>query len=204
MPVSILFSEMTNVSFKQFKTAYQKLLEIIVFLNVVALSGVIIIGFMSRLLGSPFSWYDEVASVGLAWLTYYGAALAAAKGAHITCPSIINMAPPSIRLPVALLAEAITAAFFVLLAYTGYQVVLILDGSTLISLTDVSLQFTQSVIPIGSALFIIAQLLRLPEVIESARGAGFVDHELEEAGIHADTPSAEDGIATDGRSTGRT
>lgn len=184
------------MSLKQLKAAYQKLLEIIVFLNVVALSGVIIIGFMSRLLGSPFSWYDEVASVGLAWLTYYGAALAAAKGAHITCPSIINMAPPSIRLPVALLAEAITAAFFVLLAYTGYQVVTILEGSTLVSLTSVSLQITQSVIPIGSALFIIAQILRLPEVIESARGAGFVDHELEEAGINPSSVREESSVET--------
>ncbi|MFG6138154.1 TRAP transporter small permease [Halomonas sp. B23F22_10] len=191
------------MSLKQFKAAYQRLLEIIVFLNVVALSGVIIIGFMSRLLGSPFSWYDEVASVGLAWLTYYGAALAAAKGAHITCPSIINMAPPSIRLPVALLAEAITAAFFVLLAYTGYQVVMILEGSTLVSLTNVSLQLTQSVIPIGSALFIIAQLLRLPEVIESARGKGFVDHELEEAGIDPDSAAEGSHIDSERRATGR-
>ncbi|WP_235207425.1 TRAP transporter small permease [Halomonas salina] len=191
------------MSLKKFKSAYMRLLEIIVFLNVVALSGVIIVGFMSRLLGSPFSWYDEVASVGLAWLTYYGAALAAAKGAHITCPSIINMAPPAIRLPVALLAEAITAAFFVLLAYTGYQVVMILEGSTLISLTDVSLQLTQSVIPIGSTLFIIAQILRLPEVIESARGAGFVDHELEEAGIHSDTSGEDQSNDADNRATGR-
>ncbi len=184
---------MANVSLKQFKSAYQKLLEVIVFLNVVALSGVVIIGFMSRLLGSPFSWYDEVASVGLAWLTYYGAALAAAKGAHITCPSIINMASPSLRLPVALVAEFVTMAFFVLLGYTGYQVVAILEGSTLVSLTSVSLQLTQSVIPIGSALFIIAQLLRLPEVIESARGAGFIDHELEEAGINpGDADTGED------------
>ena len=180
------------MSLHKIKAAYQKLLEFIVFLNVVVLSGVVIVGFMSRLLGSPFSWYDEVASVGLAWLTYYGAALAAAKGAHITCPSIINMAPPSIRLPVALLAEAITMAFFVLLAYTGYQVVVILEGSTLVSLTSVSLQLTQSVIPIGSALFIIAQLLRLPEVIASARGAGFIDHELEEAGISPDDAREEE------------
>ncbi len=186
------------MSLKQVKSVYQKFLEFVVFLNVVALSGVVIIGFMSRLLGSPFSWYDEVASVGLAWLTYYGAALAAAKGAHITCPSIINMASPGIRLPVALLAEAITIAFFVLLGYTGYQVVVILEGSTLVSLTSISLQLTQSVIPIGSALFIIAQLLRLPEVIESARGAGFIDHELEEAGITPGDAGAEEDVRGDG------
>lgn len=177
------------MSLKSFARAYQRLLEVIVFLNVLALTLIISVGFLSRLLGSPFSWYDELASVCLAWLTYYGAALAALKGAHIACPSVINMAPPSIRLPVALLGELCTAGFFVLLGITGYQVIQVLEGSTMISLTSVSLQLTQSVIPIGSALFIIAQLLRLPEVIASARGAGFIDHELEEAGIQPDDVS---------------
>jgi len=166
-----------------FRKGFFKFLDIIVVLNVVALALVVTIGFVSRLAGSPFSWYDEVASVGLAWLTYYGAALAAAKGAHIGCPSVVNYFSPKLRLPIALVAEAITIGFFVLLAWTGMQVVLILEGSTLVSLTSVSLQLTQSVLPIGSALFIIAELLRLPEVIESAKGDGFVDHELEEAGV---------------------
>lgn len=170
-------------SLEKFKTVYFKFLEIVVVANMIALATVVTVGFASRLFGSPFSWYDEVASVGLAWLTYYGAALAAAKGAHIGCPSVINYFSPKVRLPIAMLAEAITIGFFVLLAYTGMQVLVILEGSTLISLTSVSVQFTQSVIPIGAVLFIIAELLRLPEVIKSAKGAGFVDHELEEAGI---------------------
>lgn len=170
-------------SFTAIRTGFSRFLEVIVVANVVALTLVVTIGFVSRLAGSPFSWYDEVASVGLAWLTYYGAALAAAKGAHIGCPSIVNYFPPKVRLPVALIAEAITIGFFVLLAYTGMQVVLILEGSTLVSLTSVSLQLTQSVLPIGAALFIIAEIFRLPEVIKSAKGDGFVDHELEEAGI---------------------
>lgn len=165
------------------KTAYLKLLEVIVVINMAALALVVIVGFLSRLLGTPFSWYDEVASVGLAWLTYYGAALAAAKGAHIACPSIINSFSPKIRLPIALMAEAITIGFFVMLGYTGFVVLQVLEGASLISLPQVSLQLTQSVIPIGSALFIIAELLRLPDIIESARGDGFIDHELEEAGL---------------------
>ncbi len=178
-------------SLETFKRRYFKLLEVIVVLNMVALALVVTVGFMSRLLGSPFSWYDEVASVGLAWLTYYGAALAAAKGAHIACPSVINAFSPKIRLPIAMLAEVFTIGFFVLLGYVGLQVVLILEGDTLISLPEVSLQLTQSVIPIGSALFILAELLRLPDVIKSARGAGFIDHELEEAGIDPDAAQAE-------------
>jgi TRAP-type C4-dicarboxylate transport system permease small subunit len=57
------------------------------------------------------------------------------------------------------------------------QVLQILEGDTMVSLTWVPTQFTQSVIPVGGALFILAQLLSLPEVLQQARGAGIEDHE---------------------------
>ncbi len=172
------------------KHRYQQFLEVVVVINLIFLAMVVIVGFTSRVFGSPFSWYDEVASISLAWLTYYGAALAASKGAHIACPSIVNMFPPKIRLPIVLIAEVITISFFVVLGYTGWQVVSILEGSTLISIPEVSMQLTQSVIPIASALFIIAELLALPEIIESARNKGFIDHELKDANINPEDAKA--------------
>ena len=173
-------------AYTKFKNAYFAFLEGIVVVLVIALAGVVTIGFVSRYLGSPLSWYDELAAVLLAWVTYYGAALAAAKGAHITCPSVLNMCPPSIRVPVALLAEAITIGFFIFLGLASYQVMLILDGMNMVSLPAISMQVVQSAIPIASVLFIIAELLRLPDIVRSARGKDFIDHELEEAGIDAD------------------
>ncbi|MCG7576029.1 MULTISPECIES: TRAP transporter small permease [unclassified Halomonas] len=173
-------------AYTKFKNAYFAFLEGIVVVLVIALAGVVTIGFVSRYLGSPLSWYDELAAVLLAWVTYYGAALAAAKGAHITCPSVLNMCPPSIRVPAALLAEAITIGFFIFLGLASYQVMMILDGMNMVSLPAISMQVVQSAIPIASVLFIIAELLRLPDIVRSARGKGFIDHELEEAGIDAD------------------
>lgn len=177
-------------AFEKFKNAYFTMLEAIVIALVVALATVVTLGFTTRMLGMPLSWYDELAAVGLAWLTYYGAAFGAAKGAHITCPSVLNMCPPSIRVPVALLAEAITIGFFVFLGYASYQVILILEGVNMVSLPAVSMQLTQSAIPIASALFIVAELLRIPEILDKARGRGFIDHELEEAGFDADDVEA--------------
>ena len=173
-------------AYTKFKNAYFAFLEGVVVVLVIALAGVVTIGFISRYLGSPLSWYDELAAALLAWVTYYGTALAAAKGAHITCPSVLNMCPPSIRVPVALLAEAITIGFFIFLGLVSYQVMLILDGMNMVSLPAISMQVVQSAIPIASVLFIIAELLRLPDILRSARGKGFIDHELEEAGIDAD------------------
>ena len=48
---------------------------------------------------------------------------------------------------------------------------------------------TQSVIPIGAVLFIIAEALRLPRVLRDARGAGFLDAEALEAMAHGAPPA---------------
>ena len=89
-------------------------------------------------------------------------------------------------MPIALLAEAITIGFFVFLGLASYQVMLILENVGMVSLPEVSMQLVHSAIPVASVLFIIAELLRLPDVLKSARGRGFIDHELEEAGIDAE------------------
>ena len=63
--------------------------------------------------------------------------------------------------------------FFVLLAWVGISVLLILEGDALTSLTWVPTRLTQSVIPIGAVLFIIAESMSLPELwrmVKSANG----------------------------------
>jgi TRAP-type C4-dicarboxylate transport system permease small subunit len=169
------------VTLDRIRTGFERLLEVIVILLVLALTGIIIAGFVFRYLGHSLVWYDEVASIGLAWLTYYGSALAALKGAHIGFPGILNAMPPRLRVAATIFSEACTFLFFGVLTWMGLEVLDILEGSTMISLPWVPLQLTQSVIPIGGALFMLAEALRLPKVLEAARGSGFADHELEEA-----------------------
>ncbi|MFC6492479.1 TRAP transporter small permease [Ancylobacter dichloromethanicus] len=156
-------------------------MEVVAALLMAALTGIIVLGFVFRALGLSLVWYDEIASIGLCWLTYYGSALAALRGAHIGFPGIVNAFPPALRVASTIAAEIIVLAFFVILAVTGLEVLDILQGDTLVSIPSVSLVVTQSVIPITAVLFIIAELLRFPEVLAAARGAGFEDHELKEA-----------------------
>ncbi|MFP4463543.1 MAG: TRAP transporter small permease [Guyparkeria sp.] len=140
------------------------------------------VGFRSA--GASLTWYDEVASVLLAWLTYYGAALAALRRAHLGFPNLMAMLPPVIRLPLLLLSEAAIIGFFALVAYFGLQVIDLLQFDTLASLPWVSVSLTMSVIPIGAVLFITAELLTLPDKIrEAATGArpGEMGHEIEVA-----------------------
>ena len=171
--------------FETLRAAFERLMEWIVIALVVALATLVICGAAFRYAGHALDWYDEVASVGLVWLTYYGAALAALRGAHIGVPGLVNALPPRVRVLVVLIAEAFVFLFFGVLAYTGYVVLTVLSGSNLVSLPEVPLTLTQSAIPIGAVLFIIAEAFRLPEMLRDAAGSGFADIELKEALEHA-------------------
>lgn len=146
------------------RRAFERLLEAITILLMVALAGLVIAAIFFRAFGSSLVWYDEVASVLLAWLTYYVAALAALRRLHIGFPGLVQAMPRPLRVAVILFAEACVLTFFVVLAWTGMEVWYVLEGSTLVSL-PIPVQLTQSVIPIGAVLFIVAQLLSLPEVL---------------------------------------
>jgi TRAP-type transport system small permease protein len=150
---------------------YERLLEWIVIALMAALAVEVTVGVAFRYVGYSLVWYDEVASILLAWVTYYGAALAALKRAHIGVPELVRMLAPAARLPLALLAEACVVGFFLLLAWVGYTVLEVLAYDTLVSLPDVSVAYAQSVIPISALLFVLAELLVLPEVLREARRA---------------------------------
>ena len=79
------------------RAGFEHLLEGIVILLMVALAVEVILGVGFRQMGKALVWYDEIASVTLAWLTYYGAALTALKGGHIGVPEIVRMLPPRWR-----------------------------------------------------------------------------------------------------------
>ncbi len=163
-----------------FGRAYGRLLEAVVIFLMVALTAVVVFAVVSRKAGASLTWYDEVASIQLAWLTYYGAALAAYRRAHIGFPGLLEALPPGPRLALFWFGELAVAAFFVLLAWVGMTVLEVLEGDTLVSLPWVPVQFTQSVIPIGAALFLLGQLISLPEQLRRVR-AGRLLHEGEVA-----------------------
>jgi TRAP-type transport system small permease protein len=105
----------------------------------------------------------------LAWVTFYGSALAVLKHAHMGVPELVRMLPPGPRVAVAVVAQLCTLAFFVLLAWVGYSILEILASDQLVSLPEVSVAYANSVIPISAVLFVMGQLLVFPEVLREAR-----------------------------------
>lgn len=158
-----------------------KILEWITISLMVLLTFVVAISVLARLMGQSFSWYDEVAAIMLAWITYYGSALAALHRRHIGFDTVLLNLPTRFRMVAVLIAEAIVLVFFLLMARAGFQVLEVLEGDSLISLTWVPVQFTQSIIPIGALLFMLCQILSLPGYWKITAAGISIEHaEIEE------------------------
>ena len=158
---------MTLLSFRR---GYERFLEWICIALMIALAAEVTAGVIFRYSGHSLVWYDEVATILLAWVTFYGSALAVLKHAHMGVPEIVRMLPASQRVIAAVVAQLATLGFFVLLAWVGYTVLEILAADQLVSLPQVSVAYAISVIPISAVLIVIGQLLVFPEVLREARG----------------------------------
>ena len=158
-------------------TALRRLLEGVVMALMAALALVVLFGIGFRKAGAALVWYDEVASILLAWLTYYGAALAVLHRAHIGVPTLVDHLPAPWRSVALWVGELVVLAFFGILAWAGLQVQAVLTGTSLVSLPAVPAAVAQSVIPIGAVLCMVAQLLSLPRVMRAGPAGAAAEEE---------------------------
>ena len=167
------------------------LLEWFLMFLMVLLTAIVVIAVIYRKLDASLSWYDEVASVVLAWITYYGGALAVLKRKHIGFDSVLLAIPMPLRLYAALFAEVVFLGFFILLAWAGWEVLMVLEGDNLVSLRWVPVQFTQSVIPICAVLFIVCELLAAPAYLKLVMAGISAEHAEIEAEVEAEMRRAQ-------------
>ena len=167
------------MTLQSFRRGYERFLEWICIVLMIALAVEVTAGVLFRYSGNSLVWYDEVATILLAWVTFYGSALAVLKHAHMGVPEIVRMLPPDWRVAAAVVAQLCAIAFFVLLAWVGYSILEILASDRLVSLPDIPVAFALSTIPISAVLIVIAQLLVFPELLREARAKP----------IHAEKPA---------------
>jgi TRAP-type C4-dicarboxylate transport system permease small subunit len=154
------------MNLEKVRAGYETALEWLVIALMAVLFFEVTLGVVFRTFGESLVWYDEVASILLAWLTFYGSALASVKRAHIGCPEVMALMPPGPKLAFRVVAEVLTIGFFLLMGWTGYQVLGVLEGDTLVSLPEIPVSWVQSVVPISSVLIVAAELITLPGVLK--------------------------------------
>jgi len=148
---------------------FEAVLESLVVGLTALLALVVIAGFLFRKLGAPLVWYDELAPILLAWLTYYGSCLAALRRAHIGFPKLVASAPPVLREALGWVREICVVGFFAIAAWAGWKVLGVLGGVHLVSLEWMPARLTQSVIPVSAAVFIVAELIAFAEARRAVR-----------------------------------
>ena len=152
-------------SLDRFRAGYERVLEWLVSALMLVLFFEVTAGVVFRGIGQSLIWYDEIASVLLAWLTFYGAALASVKRAHIGCPEVVDAMPKRARRAFNIVAQLLVIGFFVLLGYIGASIMPILATDALVSVPEVPMSIVQSVIPISSALIVVAETIHLVALI---------------------------------------
>jgi TRAP-type C4-dicarboxylate transport system permease small subunit len=153
------------MALRRFRQRYGGLLEWLVGALMVVLAVEVTVGVVFRTLGHSLIWYDEVASILLAWLTYYGSALASVRRAHIGCPEVVDALPWGVRRVVNIFAQIVVIAFFVVLGVVGVTIMPVLAGDTMVSLPWMPMNVVQSVIPISAALIVVAELTYLIDLV---------------------------------------
>jgi len=169
------------VRLQGFRRGYERALEWVVIALMAVLATEVTAGVVFRYLGHALIWYDEMASVLLAWLTFYGAALASVKRAHIGCPELLDAMGWRARRAFNITAELVVIAFFVLLGWVGASVLPILATDALVSLPWIPMSIVQSVIPISAALIVVAEVLHLIDLITHAKPPAAPESGLAEA-----------------------
>lgn len=147
---------------ERFHAAFGRALEIAGLAIMVSLLGVVTVAVACRYGGLVFSWYDELASILLAWLTYFGAALAALRRGHLGFDNVVRALPVAARRWAFAMSEAAAIGFFACLGWGGLTLLPLLHGETLVSMPFIPSAAMQAVIPLAASLFILAEILSMP------------------------------------------
>ena len=144
-------------------------LQVATILMIVTLACVVLLGVAFRYSGNSLIWYDEVAVLLLAWITFTGAALAGLRNAHLGFSGLLFGLPLAGRLTLFWICEAIFLATFAITAWAGWAILEIFGNETMTTLRFVPRSVVQSILPVSAALMIVGRLLTMAERLSDVR-----------------------------------
>ena len=120
----------------------------------------VLIGAITRTIGSPVIWAVDLAQLSFVWACVLGADLALKKNAHIEIDIVVRYFSTSVRKSLAILWLIAIAAFLSMLVWYGTQLTLMNMER---ELGDVGLSYSwvTGAIPTGCALMLATTLRRL-------------------------------------------
>lgn len=148
----------------EFPAAVLVLLEILVLFS----------GVISRyVLHHPLTWSDELASILFLWLAMFGAVIALRRSAHMRMTALVDMASPSTRAFLDLLAVVAAAMFLVLILHPSWEFAyeeMIVTSPSL----QISNAWRAAALPTGVVLMVLSAAMKLAEVTNWRRLVGAI------------------------------
>jgi TRAP-type C4-dicarboxylate transport system permease small subunit len=173
-----------------------KALQLLTIGLLVVLAVVVVVGVGFRYTGNALIWYDEVASLLLAWITFTGAGLAALRNGHLAFNGLLYAAPLPLRRLLFIVVELVFVAAFVVIGWAGWAILAIFGSETLVTLPGVTLAQTRIVLPVAAAVIVLARLLTLPSRWTELEAG----HDPEKREIEEEIARAERELAREGES----
>ena len=144
---------------------------------IVILAIIVLMGVGFRYSGNSLIWYDEVAIVLLAWITYSGAALAVLRNAHLGFSGLLYGLPSGGRLVLFAINEVVFVAVFAVVLWGSWVLLGIFGSETMTTLRWVPRWFIQGIVPVSAAIMIAGRLLTVPERLAAVRAGQDPDSE---------------------------
>jgi len=186
---------------KRIVAGFDFVLQAITLLLLLALLVVVLLGIVFRYSGNSLIWYDELAAMLLAWITFSGAALAMLRNAHMGFSGLLFGLPQPARTVLFWLVEILVLVILGITLWAGWAILAIFGNESLTSLPFLERSVVQSVLPAGAALMVLARLLTLPHrLADVVRGVDPETHEIETEIARAET---EHGSTRDALISGR-
>lgn len=139
-------------------------------LLLVLITGLVFVAAVSRTVGHPVIWSDDMAQLLFVWLCVLGAARAMRLKAHIGVDILVKGLPRTPRWILELVNAALVLAFLLTLALAGYQL-MVLNWQRIYGDSGLSYAWVTGAIPAGCLLIGIEVLLHL---IRSIRNRALV------------------------------
>ncbi len=120
----------------------------------------VLIGAITRTVGSPVIWAVDLAQLCFAWACVLGADLALKKNAHIEIDIVVRYFSMAARRNLAIVWMVAIAAFLSMLTWYGTQLTL-MNTERILGDVGISYSWVTACIPTGCALMLATTLKRL-------------------------------------------
>ncbi|MDW4499985.1 TRAP transporter small permease [Sulfitobacter sp. D35] len=144
---------------------------------IIILAVIVLMAVAFRYSGASLIWYDEVAIVLLAWITYTGAALAVLRNAHLGFAGLLYGLPQAGRFVLFAINEIVFIGAFAVVVWGSWVMLGIFGSETMTTLRWVPRWFIQGIVPVAGILMILGRLLTLPERLGNVRSGRDPDSE---------------------------